>query len=150
MFDCQPNQKKFFFRKPSNFRQAGDGFHYGRTLRHSKVESHTDSCDESSTHTRHTPTSTTHTTHTLIGDMGPVFFAKLTWHRMDRSDPRKAKQTHKRAGAFVFVECHTSSGGKPVTGPGRPLKLWEGCVGIASVATSDVNSNILIASYFLD
>eukprot|EP00064_Thunnus_orientalis_P001283 superscaffoldBa00000086_g1285 len=91
------------------------------------------------------------TPHTLFRDMGPILTtAKLTWHGSDWSDPRKAKRTHERAGAFVFVECHTSSRGKPITGPGRPLKLWEGCVGIASVATSDVNSNILIAGYFLD
>jgi len=90
-------------------------------------------------------------THTLLRDMGPVLTtANLTWHWSDWRDPRKAKQTHERAGAFVFVECHTSSRGKPITGPGRPLKLWEGCVGIASVATSDVNFNILIAGYFLD
>lgn len=83
--------------------------------------------------------------------MRPVLTtAKLTWHWSDWSDPRKAKQTHERAGAFVFVECHTSSRGKPITGPGRPLKLREECVGIASVATSDVNSNTLIAGYFLD
>ncbi len=99
-------------------------------------------------HRQHT---TPHHTHTVFRDMGPVLTAaKLTWHWSDWSDPRKAKRTHERAGAFVFVECHTSSRGKPITGPGRPLKLWEGCVGIASVATSDVNSNILIAGYFLD
>lgn len=93
----------------------------------------------------------TQTPHTLFRDMRPVLTtAKLTWHWSDWSDPRKAKRTHERAGAFVFVECHTSSRGKPVTGPGRPLKLWEGCVGIASVATSDVNSNILIVDYFLN
>lgn len=56
--------------------------------------------------------------------------AKFTWHWSVWSDPRKATETHKRAGAFVFVECHTSSRGKPVTGPWRPLKLrgrgvWE-------------------------
>lgn len=101
----------------------------------------------------HAYTQTAHrTTHTrtLFRDMGPILTtAKLTWHWSDWSDPRKAKRTHESAGAFVFVECHTSSRGKPITGPGRPLKLWEGCVGIASVATSDVNSNILIAGYFL-
>lgn len=75
---------------------------------------------------------------------------KLLWHWSDLSGPRKAKQTHERAGAFVFVECHTSSRGKPITGAGRSLKLWEGCVGIASVATSDVSFNILIACHFLD
>lgn len=120
---------------------------------------HTDSthmqtgpCDSDKLST-HTQCSTTwiHTPHTLFRDMGPVLTtAKLTWHWSDWSDPRKAKWTRERAGAFVFVECHTSSRGKPVTGPGRPLKLWEGCVGIASVATSDVNSNNQIAGYFLD
>lgn len=83
--------------------------------------------------------------------MGPILTSgELTWHRPDRSDPRKAKWTRERAGAFVFVECHTPSRGKPVTGPGRALKLGEECVGIASAATSDVSSNILIADYFLD
>lgn len=92
-----------------------------------------------------------HHTHTHFRDMGPILTtAELTWHWSDWSDPRKAKRTHESAGAFVFVECHTSSRGKPITGPGRPLKLWEGCVWIASAATSDVNSNILIAGYFLD
>lgn len=75
---------------------------------------------------------------------------KLPWHWLDWSDPRKAKQTHERAGAFVFVECHTSSRGKPITGRRRSLKLRLGCVGIASVATSDVSFNILIAGHFLD
>lgn len=83
--------------------------------------------------------------------MGPVLTSgELTWHWSDRRGPRKAKWTRERAGAFVFVECHTPSRGKPVTGPGRALKLGEGCVGIASAATSDVSSNILIAGYFLD
>lgn len=92
-----------------------------------------------------------HHTHTHFRDMGPILTtAELTWRWSDWSDPRKAKRTHERAGAFVFVECHTSSRGKPITGPGRPLKLWEECVWIASAATSDVNSNILIAGYFLD
>lgn len=85
------------------------------------------------------------------GDMGPSLTGgELTWHQPDRSDPRKAKWTRERAGAFVFVECHTPSRRKPVTGPGRALKLGEECVGIASAATSDVSSNILIADYFLD
>lgn len=55
--------------------------------------------------------------------------AKFTWHWSVWSDPRKASWTHKRAGAFVFVECHTSSWGKPVTGPGRPLKPEGGVCG---------------------
>lgn len=55
--------------------------------------------------------------------------AKFTWHWSVWSDPRKATRTHKRAGAFVFVECHTSSRGKPVTGPGRPLKPEGGVCG---------------------
>lgn len=111
--------------------------------------------DKLSTHSQHI-TTRIHTgrhraTHTLLRDMGPALTtAKLTWHSLDWSDPRKAKQTHKRVGAFVFVECQTSSRGRPITGPGRPLKLWEGCVGIASVATSDVSFDILIAGYFLD
>lgn len=75
---------------------------------------------------------------------------KFTWHWSVWSSPRKANRSHKRAGAFVFVECHTSSRGKPVTGPGRPLKPGEGRVRIASVATSDVNSNIGIVGYFRD
>lgn len=55
--------------------------------------------------------------------------AKFTWHWSVWSDPRKATWTHKRAGAFVFVECHTSSRGKPATGPGRPLKPEGGVCG---------------------
>ena len=124
------------------------------TYPHTGSASHADSGpatpDELSTHAQHITTQTTHT-HALFRDMGPVLTtAKLTWRWSNRSVPRKAKRTRERAGAFVFVECHTSSRGEPVTGPGRPLKLWEGCVGIASVATSDVNSNILIAGCFLD
>lgn len=55
--------------------------------------------------------------------------AKFTWHWSVWSDPRKAARTHKRAGTFVFVECHTSSRGKRVTGPGRPLKPEGGVCG---------------------
>lgn len=85
--------------------------------------------------------------HTHSSEIWGPFWQPPSWLGIgsDQTDPRKAKQTHESAGAFVFVECHTSSRGKPITGPGRALKLWEECVGIASVATSDVNSNILIA-----
>lgn len=99
----------------------------------------------------HTRAQQQHRHHTSFRDIRPVLTtAKFTWHWSVRGDPRKATRTHKRAGAFVFVECHTSSWGKPVTGPERPLKPREGCVGIASVATSDVNSNTGIVGYFLD
>ena len=157
-----------FWQTGYSHRQPGGGFDYGRTWHHSQVETNTHipthrqrltrrqrPCDSwraiyiRSTH-YHADNTHTHTL-TLFRDMGPVLTtAKLTWRWSDRSVPRKAKRTRERAGAFVFVECHTSSRGEPVTGPGRPLKLWEGCVGIASVATSDVNSNILIAGCFLD
>lgn len=42
---------------------------------------------------------------------------------------KKSRAAHERAGAFVFVDCHTSSRGKAITGPGRALKLEEGVWG---------------------
>lgn len=154
-----------FWQTSETHLEPGGVFDYGHALHHFKVEINTHTHTQTAltrrqdlvTATSYLPTLNvvphgyTQTPHTLFRDMGPILTtAKLTWHWSDWSDPRKAKWTHERAGAFVFVECHTSSRGKPVTGPGRPLKLWEGCVGIASVATSDVNSNNQIAGYFLD
>lgn len=153
----------FKFKTPTDIHHGG--FENWCQWHHLEVETHRThkqtglrGRDKLSTHTPHVTTCihcTTHThTHSLSlslqrygarSDNRQVDLAWSNWR-----DPKKAKQTHERAGAFVFVECHTSSRGKPITGPGRSLKLWEGCVGIASVATSDVNFNILIAGYFLD
>lgn len=73
-------------------------------------------------------THTLYTSHTLFIDMGPILTrVKLTWHWAGWGNPRKAKWTHERAEAFVFAECHTSSCGKPITGPGRHLKLGRVC-----------------------
>ena len=115
------------------------------THRHSQTDKHTHSTDYTKTKP---PDIAPHTLQRYWGR----FRQPLSWLGIAVAGGIQEQQSGptREPGAFVFVECHTSSHGKPRTGPARALKLWEGCMGIASVATSNVNSNWVIARYFLD
>lgn len=134
----------FWLRAPVTSFQGGN--------KHTYPHTQTGPCDRDKLSSRVWRISAHTHAHAHSSEIWGPFWQPPSWlgTGQSRSDPRKAKWTRERAGAFVFVECHTSSRGKPITGPGRPLKLWEGCVGIASVATSDVNSNIPISDCFLN
>ena len=92
------------------------------------------------THTRaHTHTHVHTHTHTKAQPGPPTHLHRYGAHSDKRQvdlalgqagkSPSKAERTHERAGALVFAECHTSSGGEAVTGQRRALKQREGCAG---------------------
>lgn len=86
-----------------------------------------------------------------------------TWIRGVRSDNRqadlasrwsrsskKSRAAHEKGWGFCVCGLSHFITRESCNRPGKSFEAWGGCVGIASVATSDVRSNIPIACYFPD